>query len=150
MTPKPLYICDIDGTVADSSHRAPLLEAKDYETYYGPLVLQDPPILPVIRTIQKLYYAGADIWFFSGRNERCRDYTLSWLRKHVKLVKEEELTMRGLKDFRVDDVVKQDMLHNMLPSDLDRLVGIFDDRQRVVDMWRRNGITCFQVAEGDY
>ena len=27
---------------------------------------------------------------------------------------------------------------------------VFDDRQRVVDMWRRNGIQCCQVAPGDY
>jgi hypothetical protein len=36
------------------------------------------------------------------------------------------------------------------PIDRERLVGAFDDRQRVVDMWRRNGITCFQVAPGDF
>ena len=27
---------------------------------------------------------------------------------------------------------------------------IFDDRQSVVDMWRARGLTCFQVAEGDF
>jgi hypothetical protein len=25
-----------------------------------------------------------------------------------------------------------------------------DDRQRVVDMWRSNGLTCLQVAEGNF
>jgi hypothetical protein len=25
-----------------------------------------------------------------------------------------------------------------------------DDRQKVVDMWRAEGLTCFQVAPGDF
>jgi len=27
---------------------------------------------------------------------------------------------------------------------------VFDDRDRVVKMWRENGIRCFQVAEGNF
>jgi hypothetical protein len=27
---------------------------------------------------------------------------------------------------------------------------VFDDRSRVVEMWRKNGIKCFQVAEGNF
>ena len=27
---------------------------------------------------------------------------------------------------------------------------VFEDRQRVVDMWREEGVFCFQVAKGDY
>lgn len=38
----------------------------------------------------------------------------------------------------------------MLLVDRDRLVAVFDDRARVVRMWRKAGITCFQVAPGDF
>ncbi|WP_203780134.1 phosphatase domain-containing protein [Paractinoplanes rishiriensis] len=31
-----------------------------------------------------------------------------------------------------------------------RIVGVFDDRQQVVRMWRALGLTVFQVAEGDF
>lgn len=31
-----------------------------------------------------------------------------------------------------------------------RLVMTFDDRDRVVAMWRRNGVVCAQVAPGDF
>jgi len=27
---------------------------------------------------------------------------------------------------------------------------VFDDRQQVVDMWRQNDLTCFQVADGNF
>ena len=35
-------------------------------------------------------------------------------------------------------------------SERDRLVCIFDDRNKVVEMWRRLGITCLQVDDGDF
>ena len=33
---------------------------------------------------------------------------------------------------------------------VDNVDMVFDDRQQVVDMWRANGLTCFQVAEGNF
>lgn len=36
------------------------------------------------------------------------------------------------------------------PADRARLVAVFDDRSSVVTMWREHGVTCFQVAPGDF
>ena len=33
---------------------------------------------------------------------------------------------------------------------VDNVAMVFDDRQQVVDMWRSNGLTTFQVADGDF
>jgi hypothetical protein len=33
---------------------------------------------------------------------------------------------------------------------VDKVAMVFDDRNQVVDMWRSNGLTCFQVAKGDF
>ena len=55
--------------------------------------------------------------------------------------------MRPLKDFTPDDVLKQLWLDNI---GKDNVLCTFDDRKKVVDMWRNNGITCFQVADGDF
>jgi hypothetical protein len=30
------------------------------------------------------------------------------------------------------------------------ILCVFDDRDKVVKMWRENGISCFQVAEGSF
>lgn len=30
------------------------------------------------------------------------------------------------------------------------VLGIFDDRQQVVDMWRSLGLKCFQVEPGNF
>jgi hypothetical protein len=34
--------------------------------------------------------------------------------------------------------------------DKDDVFMTVDDRQKVVDMWRDLGLTCFQVAPGDF
>ena len=34
--------------------------------------------------------------------------------------------------------------------DKDDVFAVFDDRNQVVDMWRKNGLTTFQVADGDF
>ena len=33
---------------------------------------------------------------------------------------------------------------------VDTVDMVFDDRNQVVDMWRKNGLTCFQVADGNF
>ena len=43
--------------------------------------------------------------------------------------------------------LKQDWL-NVIKKDT--VAMVFDDRNQVVDMWRKNGLTTFQVADGDF
>lgn len=149
----PLYIFDLDGTLADQMHRRPLLEQGDWAAYFDACP-GDTPIRPVIEIMHALYWAGADLWVFSGRSDRVRTQTIDWLRTHTVFSKsdfrEEQVVMRRAGDTRPDDAIKQEMLDNMLDVDRKRLVGVFDDRDRVVAMWRRNGIQCFQVAPGDF
>lgn len=48
-----------------------------------------------------------------------------------------------------DDVVKAEMYNRHIRGTYD-LMAVFDDRQRVVDMWRARGINCWQTAPGDF
>lgn len=159
---RPLYIFDLDGTLADCQHRRHLLDPlrgpDRHREFYAQCHL-DTPIKPVIETLHRLsdFGGGADCWIFSGRSDEVREATHMWLLKHVRAwaqcvlyYNEHALRMREANDHTEDDQLKQIWLDHMLPSDRDRLVATFDDRQRVVDMWRRNGIQCFQVAPGDF
>lgn len=114
---------------------------------------RDKPNKPVIEVMNRLH-KSSDIWFFTGRTDRVRVLTEHWLWLYTKLgmksVKNGQVVMRRDGDWRADDVIKQEMLDAMLPEDRARLVAVFDDRARVVAMWRRNGIPCFQVAEGNF
>jgi len=40
-------------------------------------------------------------------------------------------------------------LHKLIAEGA-RIEFVVDDRQQVVDMWRRNGITCLQCDVGDF
>ena len=33
---------------------------------------------------------------------------------------------------------------------IDNVLCVFDDRVRLVEMWRKNGLTCLQVNDGDF
>ena len=61
------------------------------------------------------------------------------------------LQMRPTDDYHhymKDSDLKQMWLDTHI--DKDDVFAVFDDRQQVVDMWRQNGLTTFQVADGDF
>jgi hypothetical protein len=51
-----------------------------------------------------------------------------------------------------DDDLKKKWFNDLFPTqkDIDDVVCVFDDRQKVVDMWRDMGLTCMQVAPGNF
>lgn len=152
---KPLYIFDLDGTIALIEHRRHILdwEMKDKWRHFYAACDKDRPNEAVIRVLESLRLF-ADVWIFSGRSGEVRDKTVAWLAKHTSFMTHElegpMLTMREEGDYTADDVLKRQWLDGMLPCDRSRLVATFDDRNRVVQMWRDAGITCFQVAPGEF
>lgn len=153
---KPLYIFDIDGTVALIEHRRHILDREDRQKWrdFYAACDKDLPNEPVIRTLEGLRRAGADVWFFSGRSDEVRDKTIAWLAHHTSFMSWElegaMLTMRTEGDYTADDVLKRQWLDAMLVDDRGRLVAVFDDRDKVVAMWRDAGVSCFQVAPGEF
>lgn len=152
---RPLYIFDLDGTIANIQHRVHLLSTDSptrWNKFYDACD-KDTPNDPVVRTMHMLLAQGAEIWVFSGRSDRVQRKTILWLMQNTLLPPStiyDILVMRPEGDHRPDDELKQVFVDNMLHEDRDRLVAVFDDRKRVVDMWRKNGIACFQVADGDF
>lgn len=151
----PLYIFDLDGTLANCQHRTPILDEKyddsRWRRFYAACD-KDDPIAPVIEVLESLR-RFADVWVFSGRSAEVRDKTVAWITEHTSFMAHDldlGLTMRQEGDCRPDDVVKREWLDGMLDVDRKRLVAAFDDRDRVVAMWRAAGVQCFQVAPGDF
>ncbi len=87
---------------------------------------------------------------FSGRSDATREETEKWLA--VNGIVYDKLLMRpgtGEGMFTPDDQLKEDWLNQEFP-DKSQILCVYDDRDKVVNMWRRNGISCFQVAPGDF
>lgn len=149
----PLYIFDLDGTLADITHRRHLVEGekKDWASFYRSCV-HDKPNAAVIETLWRLGSTGAEIQIWSGRSDEVAQETAAWLDEHVWSIPalDRPCRMREAGDYTPDDVLKERWLTEMAPEDRARLVAVFDDRDKVVAMWRRNGVACFQVAPGDF
>jgi predicted kinase len=149
-----IVLLDIDGTIADCGHRREKLQPdplvkKDWHAFYQNVVA-DPPIVPIIDLAKTLEYAGYVIYVVSGRPIQLKGIevgkeTVEWLANHN--VPYKHLFMRNSGDSREDVIIKQEIL-DKLPKD--RIVYVLDDRSSVISMWRRNGLTALQVADGNF
>lgn len=158
----PLYIFDLDGTLALIDHRRHLVEGetKDWPAFFR-ACKDDKPNWPVVRTLQALRNSGAEIWIWSGRSDEVRAETERWLYEHGILRTTmllhwqpfrppEMFRMRKAGDFTPDEVLKRQWLSEIEPPEYARLTAVFDDRDKVVAMWRAAGVACFQVAPGGF
>jgi hypothetical protein len=155
-------IVDIDGTVA--------LMGKGQEGRRGPYdwdrVGEDDPNEPVIELLWLIRCGRSwlnhspfsrlafTIIFVSGRKEQCRQQTWAWLRKNgvvpdLEVTEGYQLLMRGDNDNRPDHELKLEILEQQILPRYD-VMFVIDDRDAVVKMWRAQGLTCLQVAEGGF
>lgn len=147
---KPCYIFDIDGTLADCSHRLHYIqkEPKDWPSFFA-ACSDDKPIAHINRLCEALS-DGAPIIFVSGRSDECYEATEKWLYDHsIGLYRDGALYMRKAGDHRDDAVVKIELLAQIRADGFEPIM-VFEDRKRVVDAWRAAGIPCAQVAPGEF
>jgi hypothetical protein len=156
---KTNIICDIDGTIADLTHRLKYVRnlhddpnwKADWDAFHKGCVL-DAPKQDVIEVVNCTSNWGVrDVYYLSGRNSMVREETVAWLREHVLLCKDWDdhtfdkyLHMRRKKDRRPDTVIKAEMVAK-LGLTPENTLCVFDDRQCVVDMWRELGFLVMQV-----
>ncbi len=138
------YIFDLDGTLADDSHRWYHVQVNgDWEAYYA-AASADKPIDHVIEVAKALRAAGFSIVIVTGRSESIRRETEVWLAEHGILYS--ELIMRKKTDRRTNSALKIEALNDL------RLRGywplmVFEDLPAAVTAWRAAGVPCAQVAD---
>jgi predicted kinase len=132
-------IVDLDGTLAKMSDRSP------YEWHR---VGEDTPVPAVVYAVRAAIHFGYQVIFMSGRDASCRNITQAWLETHV-LNNVEHLFMRAENDNRRDDIVKLDLFDTHVRDNYN-VEYVLDDRAQVVRMWRKLGLSCFQVAPGEF
>lgn len=149
---KDVVIFDLDGTLALIEHRRHLVEGKrqDWTAFYAACI-DDEPNLPVIATLHAHRAAGHTVMIVSGRSDEVRPQTEAWLFQHV-FTDEPGMSppiMRRAGDYTPDDMLKRQWLGDgTIPHE--RVLCAYDDRDKVVQMWRNAGVACFQVAPGDF
>lgn len=116
----------------------------DYDAFNNSLEkdICHPKVVAICQALAEQYA----IYICTGREQKFREKTEKWLESHG--IPFNELLMRpdGNKD--PDAVIKKVMLDSIQRTC--NVVAVFDDREKVVNMWRENGILCCQVAKGEY
>ena len=143
---KSLILFDLDGTLADNSHRQHLLSSdkKDWDAFFD-AQRNDTPNKPIVTLYRTLLESGKfDVFVVTARPERYRETTLKWFAEND--IPLERLLMRVDGDRRSDEIVKHEMLLSLKGEDRFPLF-VVDDREGVVEMWRSQGITCLQCAD---
>lgn len=180
VTAPKAIICDLDGTLCNVEHRRhfvrPPEEKPQWEGPFGKLELPEED-KPKFKKNWPAFFAGikddtvnqwcADllksmssklkIVYCSGRGDNERRTTIEWLEKHDltlftdgdSMTYQADLFMRNRQDQRRDDVVKEIILDFEILTRYNPAFMI-DDRQQVVDMWRKRGFTCLQCDVGDF
>lgn len=147
------YIFDLDGTLADLSHRLHHITGgkKNWDAFFDSCS-KDIPITEVVEVARALSMRNAAmIAVITGRSDRVEEETWDWLIDNG--IPFNTLYMRSDGDHRDDAVVKAELLNRfvadcrVLPGEI---AGVFEDRKQVVDMYRKRGLRVYQVAPGDF
>lgn len=143
---------------------------KDWETFLSDeMVARDAPIPEVWAVLYSLHRVGNRVIFITGRPRSQWAITNNWLLDDTCPVRAlfaqdimrlrdrgvprsgpiPKIYMRSIGDRRPSHVVKEELLHKAIRDGYDPKI-VFEDRKDDAEMWRRNGLLCCQVAEGDY
>ena len=135
MESRPLAVIDIDGVVADVRHRLHLVQGKPrrWNEFFA-AAADDPPLPDGVALVQELA-ADHDILWLTGRPERNRRLTATWLA--AQGLPAEPLLMRPDRDVRPARLTKRDELRTLRAK---HDVGIVvDDDPDVIDMLAADG-----------
>lgn len=140
-------IFDLDGTLADNGHRSPY----DLES-----LRNDKPKEMVVSLLKMLKENGYTIITVSGRESGTKDEplrykhsTIEWMMASGFGLQVSEHYQRQQGDARKDDVVKEEIFRTKIAPNYNVKLAV-DDRDQVVEMWRRIGVECWQVNFGEF
>lgn len=132
--PKAIIV-DIDGTLAKMDGRSPF----DWDR------IKEDKVNEVVKGLVNDY--GYTVIIFSGRDGICKNDTIQWLQDNE--IDYQKLFMREAGNTEKDSIVKRRMFEENIRGKY-FIEYVLDDRNQVVEMWRNMGLTCLQVADGDF
>jgi hypothetical protein len=132
-------IADLDGTLCDVSSILHFVQGddRDFHAFHAGSAAC-PADDHVVAAVREAHASGVGILVVTGREFIWRDLTLDWLRDHE--IPYDELVMRISGDYRPDDVVKAEMLDDLLARGWD-ISDAWEDSDDIAELWESRGIT---------
>lgn len=150
---KTIVIFDLDNCVANDAHRIPLIDWKQqnlelrYAAYHAACEQDEPCNLALFRRVADVNH----ICFFTARPVAVYEKTIVWIRERLGC-KDFTLHMRNNGDHRHSLALKTEMLGHLLhdqATPLECIIGAYDDRPDIVEMYRLTGIDARVLAAHD-
>jgi hypothetical protein len=140
-----IALVDIDNTISDARWRDPWVG--DWDLFYSHGIY-DCPVLPMVRMVNALSRCGDTIVHLTGRPERWRDLTLTWMVRHG--VRTDGLIMRPDDDYSPTAELKIRLARKLYGEDLPGAgVGLMiDDVERVLEPFRAAGVDTLLACLG--
>ena len=152
-------VFDIDGVLADCSHRLKYIQGKDkdYDKFYSKEELwKDKPIkagrnildalhsFEVMRDNPRSTEFYGEVIFITGRNEICKDTTYNWLYNNIleRGTVYHKLYMRPENDYRPSHEVKKSLIEKHIG--FENILFAFDDDDKINEMYKKHGVICYK------
>lgn len=136
---RPCVIFDLDGVIADTTHRDYFLQQvpKAWDAFYGAMHWDRP--IQYMASVAKMIRPHAIALAVTGRPEKYRTVTVNWLRT-IAMTEFDALYMRRNDDMRPPALYKRRVLEKFIfPSHLTPVLA-FDDDPRVCEMYESRAI----------
>jgi hypothetical protein len=143
---KATVIVDLDGTLADCSHRRHFLDgdSPDWDAFYDACG-KDTPNGWCVTLINSLVKAEVPVTIVSARRQAEYQKTLAWLVEAGISGDVSVSLLRPDRDYTPDNVLKQRWLEGF---GKDNVLFVVDDRPKVIRMWRAEGVKVLDCGDG--
>ena len=144
MGKKHAIIVDLDGTLAINTSRNIFDWSRVYEDDVN--FALDSLLLELANDV------GYKFFFITGRSDVCYDDTLRWLKDktYIGSFDDIELIMKPESIRNTKDVEFKKSVYNNKIKDKYLVFAVFEDRKRVVEMWRSLNLPVYAIGDGNY
>ena len=141
-------IFDLDGTLADLTHRLHYIKSKPKNWPAFMRGVSEDKVIEPIAMLARLWAMGNRVIICSGRSDDTREATEAWLAKMWGTgCKHAALYMRKSGDYRNDAIIKEELLDQMIADGYTPVLAV-DDRNRVIEAWKKRGLLVLAVNGG--
>lgn len=122
-----IILFDVDGVLADCSHRLHYLKEKNYDKFYlADKILNDKPIRAGLDLLWE-FFPHTKVIIITGRPYRTEDATRWWLKRVFRDDFEPEMIMRKNHDYRPSEIVKAEQIKKLTEGVEGETILFIDD-----------------------